>query len=189
MLPNWATQTITRLRPTAKTSRGSTVHDWTNPSSLVISGCSVQPTTTGLSQDGRVLGISEGLTIYCPPGSDIVAGDRIEYGGNVYTITDQCRKVARLMGVQITIQFKPEGFAECLSGMSGMVESETEKIAGRANGYVTKGSGFHVEMSNEPRFKDSMYGVTRPIGRVVANDDETSAEEAENKILSKAVTG
>lgn len=93
------------------------------------------------------------------------------------------------MGVQITIQFKPEGFAECLSGMSGMVEQEAEKIAARANGYVTKGSGFHVEMSNEARFQDSAYGVTRPVGRVVANDEETSKEEAEEKILSKAVTG
>lgn len=75
------------------------------------------------------------------------------------------------MAVQITINFKPEGFAECLSGMSGTVEAEAEKIAARANGYVTKGSGFHVEMTNEPRFKDATYGVTRPIGRVVANDD------------------
>ena len=90
---------------------------------------------------------------------------------------------------QITLTFKPEGFAECLSGMTGIVESETEKIAARANAYVTKGTGFHVEMSNEPRFQDSAYGVTRPIGRVVANDSDTSAEEAENKILSKAVKG
>ena len=93
------------------------------------------------------------------------------------------------MGVQITIDYKPEGFAECLAGMAGIVEAEAEKIAGRANGYVTKGSGFHVEMSNEPRFQDEAHGVTRPIGRVVANDDETSKEEAENKISSKAVHG
>ena len=93
------------------------------------------------------------------------------------------------MAVQITINFKPEGFAECLSGMSGIVESEASRLAAIADGYVTKGSGFHVEMSNEPRFQDAAYGVTRPIGRVVANDAETSKEEAENKILSKAVHG
>lgn len=97
-------------------------------------------------------------------------------------------EVARMSG-NIDIKFNPQGFAECLSGMSGIVESETSKIAARADGYVRNGSGFHVEMSNEPRFKDSAFGVTRPIGRVVANDDETSKEEAENKILSKAVTG
>ncbi len=91
------------------------------------------------------------------------------------------------MATQITIQFIPAGFAESLQSLSGQVQSETERIASRASSYVTKGSGFHVEMSNEPRFQDSIYGVSRPIGRVVANDDETSKEEAEYKILSKAV--
>lgn len=93
------------------------------------------------------------------------------------------------MATEITIEFNPAGFAECLQGLSGQVQEEAEKIAARASGYTTKGAGFHVEMANEPRFQDSAYGVTRPIGRVVANDDETSAEEAENKILSKAVGG
>ena len=93
------------------------------------------------------------------------------------------------MATQITMTFKPEGFAECLLGAEGIVQSEAEKIAARADGYVTKGTGFHVEMSNEPRFKDEQHGVSRPVARVIANDDETSAEEAENKILSKAVTG
>lgn len=90
---------------------------------------------------------------------------------------------------EIVIRFEPEGFAECLQGAADVVEQSAQTIADRANGYVTKGSGFHVETTNEPRFQDSAYGVTRPIARVVANDDETSAEEAENKILSKAVTG
>lgn len=93
------------------------------------------------------------------------------------------------MATQITMTFNPAGFAECLLGAEGIVQSEAEKIAARADGYVTKGTGFHVEMSNEPRFKDEQHGVSRPVARVVANDDETSAEEAENKILSKAVTG
>lgn len=90
---------------------------------------------------------------------------------------------------EITIKFDPKGFAECLQGTKGLVQSNAESIASRANGLVTKGTGFHVEMSDEHRFQDSAYGVTRPIGRVVANDEETSAEEAENKILSKAVSG
>lgn len=90
---------------------------------------------------------------------------------------------------EITIRFDPQGFSECLQGAASIVESSAETIAARANGSVTKGSGFHVETSNEPRFQDSAYGVTRPIARVVANDAETSAEEAENKILSKAVHG
>lgn len=93
------------------------------------------------------------------------------------------------MATQIKIQFNPAGFSECLNQGAGLVESEAQKIAQRANGYVTRGSGFHVEMADEPKFQDSSYGVTRPVARVVANDEETSAEEAENKILSKAVTG
>lgn len=91
---------------------------------------------------------------------------------------------------EIRLKFIPEGFAECLTGLSGQVQSSAETIASRASGMLNgKGTGFHVEMSNEARFQDSAYGVTRPVARVVANDEESSREEAENKILSKAVTG
>lgn len=87
-LPSWAKDTITRIRPGTKTSRGSTVPDWSSgkTNSLSITGCSVQPAATGLSQDGRVLGISEGLTIYLPPGSDVQAGDHISYDSKDYEI-------------------------------------------------------------------------------------------------------
>ena len=84
-LHKWCTDTITRIRPGTKDSRGSTIPDWENADRLEIEGCTVQPASTGLSQDGRVLGISEGFTVYMPPGSDVQAGDRIEYEGNVYT--------------------------------------------------------------------------------------------------------
>ena len=86
-----------------------------------------------------------------------------------------------------SIDFKPQGFAECLQGLSGQVQSAAETIASRATSYLTKGSGFHVEMTTMPRYQDSSYGVSRPVAYVVANDAETAAEEAENKILSKAV--
>jgi len=86
MLPNFARQTVTRLRPGTKTIRGSEVPDWDHVEPLEISGCSVQPAATDLSQDGRVLGILDGMTAYLPPGSDVKEGDRIEYDGNVYTI-------------------------------------------------------------------------------------------------------
>lgn len=88
MLPNFCTQRITRIRPGTKDLRGSTVYDWSpdKVSELTIEGCSVQPAATSLSQDGRVLGISEGLTAYLPAGSDVKAGDRIRFEGVVYTI-------------------------------------------------------------------------------------------------------
>lgn len=90
---------------------------------------------------------------------------------------------------EIKITFKPQGFAECLQGGTGLVQAEAETIAARASGYLEKGSGFHVEMTQQAKFKDASYGVTRPVAFVVADDDESSAEEAENKILSKAVSG
>ena len=91
MLPSFCNQEITRIRPGTKTLRGSTVPDWSESevTRLVIKGCSVQPSATSLSQDGRVLGISEGLTAYLPEGSDVKAGDRIEFDGNVYTINGE----------------------------------------------------------------------------------------------------
>lgn len=91
MLPTWATDTITRIRPATKTVRGSETYDWNNASELTISGCSVQPAGTSLSQDGRVQGIMDGFTCYAPPGADIIADDRIRYNGNVYTINGEPR--------------------------------------------------------------------------------------------------
>lgn len=49
----------------------------------------MQPAATTLSQDGRVLGISEGLTAYLPEGSDVKAGDRILFEGGTYTINGE----------------------------------------------------------------------------------------------------
>ena len=90
------------------------------------------------------------------------------------------------MSQEIRITFNPAGFAECLSQFDSTAVEEAEKIAARASSMTDKG-GFHVELEHEPKFQDSAYGVTRPVAYVVANDDETTAEETENKILSKAV--
>lgn len=79
-------QSIVRIRPGIKTERGSEVPDWSNAEELTIEECSVQPSGTSLSQDGRVLGVQDGLTVYAPADADVQAGDRIRYGGNVYTI-------------------------------------------------------------------------------------------------------
>ena len=56
---------------------------------LVIKGCSVQPASTGLSQDGRVLGINEGWTAYIPEGTDVKAGDHIIFDGETYVINGE----------------------------------------------------------------------------------------------------
>ncbi len=108
MLPSWANDTVTRLRPSAKDVRGSTVYDWSNPDQLIITGCSVQPAGTSLTQDGRVQGITDGYTCYLPPGSDVRAGDRIRYNGHDYTINGEPREwrspTGRVTHMQLNIE-------------------------------------------------------------------------------------
>lgn len=91
MLPSWCTQSVTRIRPGQKTIRGSVVPDWDNATEEIITGCSVQPASTSLSEDGRVLGIADGWTAYLPESADVIAGDHILFNGNVYEINGEPR--------------------------------------------------------------------------------------------------
>ena len=94
MLPSFCNQEITRIRPGTTTARGSTLPDLADDkvTKLVIKGCSVQPASTSLTTDGRVLGITEGLTAYLPEGTDVKAGDRILYDGDTYVINGEPKK-------------------------------------------------------------------------------------------------
>lgn len=105
---SWWNQSVTRLRPGTKTERGSEVPDWNNPDSKVVNGCSVQPAATSLSQDGRVLGILDGLTVYMPPTADVRSGDRIVYDGNTYTINGEIRNWPSPTGAVAHIQLNLE---------------------------------------------------------------------------------
>ena len=93
MLPSFAKQTIVIVRPATTTSRGSTIFDWSpdKVTKKTVNGCSVQPASTSLSQDGRVLGISDAWTAYVPEGTDVKAGDRIEFDGQTFTINGEQR--------------------------------------------------------------------------------------------------
>lgn len=91
MLPSFMLQTVNRIRAGSKIERGSVVPDWQNSEDINISGCSVQPAATSLSQDGRVLGIMDMFTLYCPATADIKAGDRIRIGSDIYTINGEPR--------------------------------------------------------------------------------------------------
>lgn len=86
MLPSFFRDTVTRLRAGTRESRGSVIPDWSNPDELAIPNCSLQPATTSLSQDGRVLGISDGQTLYAPADADVLAGDRISFDGKTYEV-------------------------------------------------------------------------------------------------------
>lgn len=92
MVGSFANDTIMRLRPGTKSVRGSDTPDWGQSSSLEIAGCSVQPAATSLSEDGRVLGIMDGVTCYCPYDADVQEGDRIQFEGQIYEINGAPRK-------------------------------------------------------------------------------------------------
>lgn len=108
MLPSFFTQEVKRIRPTTKTVRGSIVPDWNNTTDETIKGCSVQPSTTSLSQDGRVLGIAESFTLYMPSDADVQAGDRITYAGSTYTVSGVPRPwkspTGALSNLQVTLE-------------------------------------------------------------------------------------
>lgn len=78
-------QTICVRRPGQKMERGSTVPDWDSAQTMEVTGCSVQPGETSLSQDGRVQAVSDRLTVYAPV-TDIRAGDHIIVNGKEYEI-------------------------------------------------------------------------------------------------------
>lgn len=107
MIPTFARQTITRLRPGTTTSRGSTIRDWTTATALQIAGCSVQPTATSMSMDGRVEATAETLTAYLPEGSDIKEGDRVIFDGDTYEIDGKPKKwtgAVNLSHIQIVLK-------------------------------------------------------------------------------------
>ena len=89
----------------------------------------------------------------------------------------------------VNLTLNHAGFAECLNAMAGDVQAEAERIASTATSMISKGSGFHVEMTNIPQWTDRGFGTSRPVAYVVSNDDETAAEEYKDKILTKAVIG
>lgn len=108
MALSFARQTVIRIRPGAKLSRGSEIPDWESATRAIIPGCSVQPAATSLSQDGRVLALTDGLTAYLPADADVKAGDRIEYAGNVYVINGAPRVWPSASGMLDNMQLNLE---------------------------------------------------------------------------------
>lgn len=105
MIPSWASQTITRIRAGIKVERGSEVPDWLNSQSVTISPCSVQPASSSVSLDGRVLGLNDSYNVYCNPDADVLAGDHIVYGGQTYTVMEEPRIWTSPTGRVSNLQF------------------------------------------------------------------------------------
>lgn len=85
MLPSFCHDTITILRPRMAASRGTSVPIWDSPTEIVVHGCSVQTGTTSEDRDGRTETMLGG-TCFMPPGTDILAGDRIAFEGKAYVV-------------------------------------------------------------------------------------------------------
>ena len=106
MLPSFCSDTITRVRPGTQTVRGQDIPDWSTPPATTkdIAGCSVQPASTSLSEDGRILGIMDGLTVYCPLRADVQAGDHIIFNSETYEINGEPRAWKSATGMVSHIQ-------------------------------------------------------------------------------------
>lgn len=90
------------------------------------------------------------------------------------------------------ITFNSEGFREILTsnGVRAVVEEATQRITNNANANLTdtKSEGYEGEVVMSPRM--SNYGSGgRWVGFVRAKDYRAMADEAENKSLSRAVSG
>lgn len=96
------------------------------------------------------------------------------------------------MSEEIKIEFNSDGFRQILlgSGVQSVVNDATQRIASRANANLTDGSsaGYEGDVVESPRM--SAYGSGgRWVGFVRALDYKAMADEAENKSLSRAVSG
>lgn len=79
-------QSVTRLRPTfTRDSHGNDSEDWSDPASLLIPGCSVQPGVTSEDRQNRDTTLIA-FTVIAPAGIDVLSTDRIVYSGNTYEI-------------------------------------------------------------------------------------------------------
>jgi len=108
MLPSWCDDTIVISRPKKVNSRGSLIDDWSNPTQTTVNGCSVQPSSTSLSMDGRVLGITDSWTAYLPSGTDVKEGDRVTFNGQTFVINGapepRHSPMGRISGIQLNLK-------------------------------------------------------------------------------------
>lgn len=105
MLPSFCSQSIVRKRAGVTQSRGSDIPNWNTATSATISPVSVQPSSSTVSLDGRVLGVSDSWTVYCNPDVDVVEGDHIEFDGETYLVNEAPRKWTSPSGLVSSLQF------------------------------------------------------------------------------------
>lgn len=89
MLPSWCRDTVTVWRAPLVDSRGTKVRDWTQATSHVIDGCSLQPGGTSTDFGEPRQANESDATLYAPPGADIEADDRVEFDGTTWAVDGQ----------------------------------------------------------------------------------------------------
>jgi hypothetical protein len=86
MLPSFASEAITAVRPSWVEERGKQVPDYDNPAAtLVVPGCEVQPGASTEDIAARQNVIIR-WTVWAPPGADLRAQDAVDYEGHRYAI-------------------------------------------------------------------------------------------------------
>lgn len=85
-------KTITVIKPATIERNGKPMLDWSNATTVQVTKCHVQPSTTDRDLDGRQVSVSDEKTLYAPISADIDARDRILYEGVTYTINGEPQK-------------------------------------------------------------------------------------------------
>lgn len=91
MLPSWCTDAVTIVRPDAKAQRGTIVPDWANAQTHVVGGCRITDVSTHEDRDGRTA-TRVIAYLWAPYGSDIRAGDAVEFDGTRYLVEGEPRQ-------------------------------------------------------------------------------------------------
>ena len=82
---SWFHDTATVIRPDTKTSRGTTIPDWSKANETDVDGCELVQLRTSENRDGRT---ETQLTtrLIMPVFADVQAGDRVAVNGVTYVV-------------------------------------------------------------------------------------------------------
>lgn len=85
-LPSWCTDSVSVLRAPLVSIRGTEERDWGAATRHTVEGCSFQPSSTDTDTSQARRAVSVDAVLYAPHGSDIKTGDRVSFGGSVYSV-------------------------------------------------------------------------------------------------------
>ena len=77
---------VTVIRPAAKTVRGSVVPDWDNATEHELTRVQVTAASTQQDRDGRVVNVAQGRTLRAMYDADVKPGDRIRFEDAIYEV-------------------------------------------------------------------------------------------------------